>query len=191
MCFILVPPKTDFIPSLTLQNPERLSQNLAGPYLEDVNEDFTCYIRNVLPGKDSTSFKFYYDSKLRLQSKNGIGKVVENDESDGTKYVEWKFTNLFDRSDNGGTFRCDVDWKAGQYQVMGLRSKLIEYVNVTCKCPTVYFIYLLFINLPCLFTYLFMYLFGFKHTFQHCRGRITMISFMGRGNHLVGQGSTL
>ena len=136
---IIVPPEADFQPGLMRGNFRNIPPaNLAGPYLENEDEDFTCYIRNVLPGKNSTSFKFYYDGKLRLQSKKGAGEVVETNESDHTKRVEWKFKTLFNRNDNGGNFRCEVDWKAGQYEVMGLRSKLTEHVNVICKFSTVY-----------------------------------------------------
>ena len=134
MPFIIVPPKPDVEPSLQRENPKTLPQEaLAGPYLENLNEDFICSIKNVLPGKKSTSFKFYQNSKLRLQSKNGTGEVAEKDEGDGTKYVEWKFTTSFNRSDNRGTLRCSVDWKAGQYEVIGLKSKLTEHTNIACK----------------------------------------------------------
>ena len=108
-------------------------EDLAGPYFENVDENFTCYITHVSPGKNSTSFKFYFNSEIRLQSKSGTGEVVEQDESDGTKYVEWKFTIMFDRGDNGGTFMCTVDWKAGHYEELGLQSKLTVNVNVKCK----------------------------------------------------------
>ena len=139
MCFILVPPETDFEPILTHGTPKSLPQeDLTGPYLENINEHFTCYIRNVLPGKMCTSFKFYYNGKLRHQSNHGIGEVVEKDEGDGTKYVEWKFTTVFDRNDNGGSFRCTVDWKAGPYEKKGLRSKLTEHTQVICEYPKIY-----------------------------------------------------
>ena len=134
MCHILVPPKTDSVPTLLNGNTKSLTQNLSGPYLEYESKDFTCYIKGVQPGKNSTSFKFYRNGKLRLQSKDGTGEVIENDEGDGTKHVEWKFTTLFSRSDNGAILRCAVDWKAGQYEVTGLESKLTVHVNITCKC---------------------------------------------------------
>ena len=137
VCCILVPPEAVFEPSLTRGNPKTMP-HLAGSYLENTNEDFTCSIRNVLPGKDSTSFEFYYGSKLRLQSKNGAGEIVEKDEGDGTKSVEWKFTTFLNRNDNGGNCRCSVDWKAGQYEEMGLRSKLVDHLNVTCTCQNIY-----------------------------------------------------
>ena len=136
---VVVSPKADFKPSLTRGNLNSFPQeDLTGPYFENVDENFTCYITNVLPGKNSTSFKFYFNSKIRLQSKTGTGEVVEKDESDGTKYVEWKFTTMFDRSDNGGNFRCTVDWKAGQYEELGLQTKLTVPVNVKCKCVKIY-----------------------------------------------------
>ena len=131
---ILVPPETDFQPILTHgNNKTSLQEDLAGPFLENITEDFTCTIRNVLPGNKSTSFSLYFGDKLRLESKNGTGQVIEKDEGDGTKYVEWKFSTAFSRSDNGGNFTCNVDWKAGQYNETGLRSKWIQDVNVTCK----------------------------------------------------------
>ena len=134
---ILVPPKTE--PDLFRGNSRPLPQaDLAGPFLENVTEYFFCYVSNVLPGKNSTSFKFYFDGKLRHQSKDGVGEVVEKDEGDGTKSVEWKLNTFLSRSDNGGNFRCEVDWKAGQYEIMGLSSKQTEQVNVTCECPALY-----------------------------------------------------
>ena len=131
-----VPPKSDAKPILMRRTFPQ--EDLTGPYLENVDENFTCYIRNVLPGKDSTSFSFYYNYKLRLQSNNGTGEVVEKDEGDGTKYVEWKFTTKFDRGDNGGNFRCTVDWQAGSFEELGIRSDLTEHTKVICKCPMIY-----------------------------------------------------
>ena len=125
------PPKDDYKPALIRGDP---SKDLTGPYLENVNEYFTCYIRKVLPGKCSTSFKFYYDGKLRLESKARVGEVVESTESDGTKLVEWNFTTSFSRSDNGGSMRCHVNWKAGPYNRPGLKSINTENVQVRCKC---------------------------------------------------------
>ena len=112
-------------------------KDLGGPYLENLSEDFVCSIRNVLPGKESTLFKFYYNSKVRFQSENATGKVVEKDEADGTKYLEWKFTTSFNRSDNGGVLRCGVDWKTGQYEMIGLKSKLTVHAEVICKYPKI------------------------------------------------------
>ena len=106
--------------------------------MENVIQDFTCGVKNVLPGKNSTSFKFCYNGRVGLQSKNGMGTVVENDQGDGTKYVEWKFSTWFNRNDNGGKFSCAVDWKVAQYGVMDLKSKVVEHANITCKCPTLY-----------------------------------------------------
>ena len=138
MCYIIVPPERNFVPSLTRGNPKILPQeDLAGPYSENVTEVFTCIIRNVLPGKSSTSFKFYLGNESRLQSKDGTGEIQEKDESDGTKYVEWNFTTLFNRSDNGVKFSCTVDWKAGQYEKIGLKSTLRGPVQVKCKYPTI------------------------------------------------------
>ena len=138
MVYFSVPPETDFEPSVTRGNPRTLPQeDLVGPYVENVNEHFTCYIRSVLPGKDSTSFGLYHDGKLKLQSKTGTGEVVETNEGDGTKFVEWKFSTLFTRSDNGHKFRCHVHWKAGKYEEIGL-SKLTENTKVTCKCLRMY-----------------------------------------------------
>ena len=131
----LAPPKTDYKPELMRTDP---SKDLVGPYHENINEHFTCCIRKVLPGKSSTSFKFYYDGKLRLQSKGGVGEVVERTESDGTKLVEWKFTTSFNRSDNGGNMRCHVIWKAGPYNRPGLKSINTENVQVKCKCLMIY-----------------------------------------------------
>ena len=108
-------------------------EDLTGPYLENEEENFTCYIRNVLPGKNNTSFSFYYNGKLILQSNNGTGEVVEKDEGDGTKFVEWRFTTLFKRRDNDGNFWCTLDWKAGSYEKLGLRSNLAEHTKVICK----------------------------------------------------------
>ena len=136
---ILVPPETDSKPIVRHGNNKTLPcEDLAGPYLENVPENFTCSIKNVLPGKDSTSFSFYSSDKLTLQSKNGIGDVIEMDEDDGTKHVEWKFSTSFSRKDNGGNFSCNVDWKAGQYNISGIHSKVTEHVNVTCKYVTTY-----------------------------------------------------
>ena len=135
LCFVfIVPPKTDYDPHLTRGDPRVWPpKDLAGPYLQNVNEGFTCYIRNVLPGKNSTSFMFYYDNKLRLQSKARAGEVVESDDSDGTKFVEWKFTISFNRSDNGGKMRCIVNWKTGQYSRTGLKTRLTENIQIVCK----------------------------------------------------------
>ena len=139
MCCILVPPKTAIGPILTHENTKTLPQeDLAGPYLENVTENFTCSIKNILPGKDSTSFSFYSGKKLRLRSENGTGKVIQNDEGDGTKYVEWKFSTFFSRSENGGNFSCNVDWKAGQYMETDLSSTMTQYVNIMCKYPILY-----------------------------------------------------
>ena len=134
----LVPPEANYKPDFTRgdlrTNPPK---DLAGPYLEHVNEDFTCDIRNVLPGKDSTVFKFYYDSSSRLRS-NNIEQVEEISQLDQTKHVVWTFSTSFHRSDNGGKMRCIVNWKAGQYNKIGLRSDLTENVQVTCKYPMIY-----------------------------------------------------
>ena len=110
-------------------------QDLVGPYLENANEDFTCVIRKIQPGNESTLFMFYYDGKLRLQSANGTGVVLEDNQDECTKLVEWRFTTMFYRSDNGGKFRCDVNWKAGPYSKTGLSSKVAESATVICKCP--------------------------------------------------------
>ena len=96
LCVVfLVPPNADYVPNFTRVNPRTSQQkDLTGPYLENNIEDFTCYIRNVLPGKDSSSLTFYYNGKLRLQSKN-VGTVLESNESDGTKSVAWWFNTSF------------------------------------------------------------------------------------------------
>ena len=66
-----------------------------------MNEQFTCKMTiGKQPGKRNISFKFYYSGQLRLQSKEG--EALESDKSDGTKFVEWKFTTSFNRIDNGG-----------------------------------------------------------------------------------------
>ena len=118
-------------------------ENLAGPYLENVNENFTCYIRNILPGKDSTSFMFYYNDNVRLQS-DEIGDVVEGNQDDGTMFVEWRFTTSFNRSYNAGKFSCHVNWKAGQFNKSGLKSKMTKNVKVICKCPSIQSKYFIF-----------------------------------------------
>ena len=129
-------PANDTEPSLTRRKSKTVpQQDLAGPYLENVNVDFMCYIRNILPGKDSTSFMFYYNGKLRLQSANDTEEVLEGNQGDGTKFVEWKFTTTFNRSDNGGKFDCTVKWKAGPHSKSGLKSKVTENTTVICKCP--------------------------------------------------------
>ena len=135
MCVaFLVPPKADHAPSLTRGNPQKmLEEQLAGPYLENVSENFTCSIQNIVPGKDSTSFLFYFGDNLRLQSETGTGKVVEVNHGDGNKSVEWRFSTLFKRSDNSGQFWCSVNWKAGQYSRIGLKSKVTDNTKVTCK----------------------------------------------------------
>ena len=131
---IIVLPANDNELTLTHRNSKTmLQQDLVGPYLENVNEDFTCIIRNILPGKESTSFMFYYNDKLRLQSANGTGEVLQSNQADGTKLVEWKFPSMFHRSDNGGKFRCHVIWKAGLYSNTDLKSKVTENVTVICK----------------------------------------------------------
>ena len=136
---ILVPPETDSKPILSHENTKTLlREDLTGPYLENVPENFTCSIRNVLPGKDSTSFSFYSSGKLILQSKNGTGEVIEMDENDGTKFVEWKFSTIFSRNDNGGNFSCNMDWEAGQYKISGVHSEVTQHVNVKCKYVSIY-----------------------------------------------------
>ena len=135
----LVPPKTDYTPEF-IRGYLKLSslKNLSGPYLENVNEKFTCHIKKVLPGNDSTLFQFYYDGNLRLQSKDGIGQVLESDEPDHTKHVTWEFATFFNRSDNGGKMKCHVNWTAGQYKRPGLKSIPTEKVQVICKCTIIY-----------------------------------------------------
>ena len=129
----LVPPEADYQPGFVRgdlrTNPRR---KLAGPYLQHVNEDFTCYIIHVLPGKDSTLFSFYYNGKLRMRS-DRVGEVVEVNELDHTKHVIWIFSTSFNKSDNGGNMRCIVSWEAGQYSRRGLQSELTENVQVMCK----------------------------------------------------------
>ena len=107
-------------------------KDLAGPYLEYMNENFTCDMRHVLPGKDNTLFEFYYNGKLRLQS-NKVGEIIEVGEKDQTKHVVWIFSTSFKRSDNGGKMRCIMNWEAGQYSRTRLMSELTENVEVTCK----------------------------------------------------------
>ena len=137
--FLVVPPKSDNNPYLVRGHREiRPLKDLAGPYQENVNRKFSCHIRQVLPGKDSTSFEFYYNGKLRLHSKEGVGKVVESDERDDTKHVTWIFTTSFNRSDNGGNMRCHVNWQEGQYYRRGLKSITTGNVKVRCKCPMIY-----------------------------------------------------
>ena len=132
-CCILVPPKSDHRPDFK-QGPVKTSpsSDLKGPYLENANWEFTCEIRHVLPGKNNTSFEFYYNGNLRLQSK-GVGQLVETDEDDHTKHVKWIFTTSFTRSDNGGNMLCQVMWKAGQYNKQHLKSALAKNVQITCK----------------------------------------------------------
>ena len=139
LCYILfiVLPGIENEPSLTRENSKTMTyENLAGPYLENIHENFTCYIRNILPGKNSTSFMFDYNDNVRLQS-DEIGEVVEGKQDDGTMFVEWRFTTPFDRSDNAGKFSCHVNWKAGQYSNSGLKSKMTDNVTVICKCPNI------------------------------------------------------
>ena len=131
---ITVLPANDNEPNLRHRNSKTMQQqNLVGPFLENVNEDFACIIRNILPGNESTSFMFHFNGKLRLQSANDTGEVLQSNQADGTKLVEWKFTSMFHRSDNGGKCRCYVNWKAGLYSKSGLKSKVTENVAVTCK----------------------------------------------------------
>ena len=129
----LVPPKSDYKPDFkhgyVKASP---SGDLKGPYLENVNWEFTCHIRNVLPGKDNTLFEFYYNGKLRLQSK-GVGDIVETDEHDHTKHVKWTFTTSFNRSDNGGNMWCHVRWEVGQYTRKNLKSTPANNVHITYK----------------------------------------------------------
>ena len=133
---IIVLPANETKPSLTHRNSKVMpQQDLVGPYLENVTADFTCVIRNILPGKESTLFMFYYNGKFRLQSANGTGEVLEGNPGDGTKFVEWKFNTMFHRRDNGGNFWCHVNWKAGPYRKSGLKSKVTENATVICKCP--------------------------------------------------------
>ena len=134
-----VPPKTDYRPEF-IRGDLKLSssKDLARPYVENVNEKFTCHIQKVLPGIDSTLFEFYYDGNLRLQSKDGVGQVVENDEPDHTKHIRWEFATFFNRSDNGGKMKCHVNWTAGQYKRPDLSSILSEKVQVKCKCLMIY-----------------------------------------------------
>ena len=136
--FVVVPPKSGSKPYLIRGHREiHPLKDLAGPYREDVNYKFSCHVRKVLPGKDSTSFEFYYNGRLRLQSKEEVGKVVESDERDGTKRVTWKFTTSFNRSDNRGSMRCHVNWQGGLYTRRGLKSST-ENVKVRCKCQMIY-----------------------------------------------------
>ena len=134
----LVPPKADnppdFIRGDLRKNPQR---DLSGPYLQHVNEDFTCHIRGVLPGKDNTLFALYYDGKTRTGS-DRVGEVVETDEFEHTKHVVWTFSTSFNRSDNGGNMRCIVSWEVGQYSRRGLKSELTENVQVICKYPMIH-----------------------------------------------------
>ena len=133
---IIVLPANENEVSLTHRNSKIMpQQDLVGPYLENVKEDFTCVIRNILPGNESTSFMFYYNGQLRHLSANGTGEVIEGNQGDGTKFLEWKFTTMFHKSDNGGKFWCHVDWKAGPYSKSGLKSKVTENAKVICKCP--------------------------------------------------------
>ena len=131
-------PAHDNEPILTHKNSKTVQQDLAGPYLENANEEFTCYIRNILPGNYSTSFLFYYNGKLRLESANGTGEVLESNQGDGTKFVEWKFTTMFHRSDNGGKFGCTVNWKAGPYRRSGVNSRVTKNAKVICKYSKTY-----------------------------------------------------
>ena len=129
----LVPPESNyklgFRRGYLRTNPPK---DLTGPYLEHVNEDFTCDIRNVLPGKDSTLFRLYYDGNLRLKS-DSVGEIEEVGEPDNTKHVVWTFSTSFNKSDSGGKMRCNANWGAGQYSRRGLKSELTENVHVTCK----------------------------------------------------------
>ena len=131
----VVPPKIDYRPDFLQEHVKTSpSDDLWGPYLENKTWKFTCRIRNVLPGKESTLFEFYYNDNLRLQSKDKVGQVEETEERDHTKQVKWRFTTSFNRSDNGGKMKCRVNWKAGQYK-SGLDSIPIENVQVRCKYP--------------------------------------------------------
>ena len=131
-----VPPESDYKPNFVQGDLNIGSSNyLAGPYLENVEMTFSCRIREVSPGKESTLFEFYYNGNLRLQSKDNVGQVEESNERDHTKQVRWMFTTSFNRSDNGGKMKCRVNWKAGQYNRSGLESIPTENVQVICKYP--------------------------------------------------------
>ena len=131
----LVPPKSDYRPEFKRGDVKTsTSDDLKGPYMEHVNWNFTCCIRNVLPGKGSTLFEFYYNGNLRLQSKDNVGQVEESSEHDHTKQVKWIFTSSFNRSDNAGKMKCHVNWKAGRHK-SGLESIPTDNVEVRCKYP--------------------------------------------------------
>ena len=131
----VVPRKIDYRPDFLQEDVKTSPSNdLRGPYLENVNWKFACRIRNVLPGKNSTLFEFYYNGNLRLQSKDNVGEIEESNEHDHTKQVKWIFTTSFNRSDNAGKMKCRVKWKAGQYK-SGLDSIPTEKVQVKCKYP--------------------------------------------------------
>ena len=135
---ILVPPESDYKPYLIRGHRYIGSLNyLTGPYLENVKRKFSCHIHKVLPGTESTLFEFYYDGNLKFQSKDKVGQVVENDESDHTKHVKWIFTTSFNKRDNGGNMTCHVSWKAGQYHMPDLLSISTENVQVVCKYPMI------------------------------------------------------
>ena len=134
----LVPPESGYKPDFIQGNLKTGSSNyLAGPYLENLEQEFSCHIHKVLPGKESTLFEFYYDGNLRLQSKDNVGRVVESDEPNHTKHVKWIFTTSFNKSDNGGKMLCCVNWKEGQYNREDLKSIPTENVQVVCKYPTI------------------------------------------------------
>ena len=84
----------------------------------------------------SILFKFYYDGELRLQTKDGAGEVLDSKLSDGTKFVEWKFTTSFNRSDNGDYMRCHVNW-IELLSRPDLKSTNTKNVQVICKCQMI------------------------------------------------------
>ena len=134
-----VPPESDDKPDFIRGNSKTGSSNyLAGPYLENAEQKFSCHIHKVLPGKESTSFEFYYGENLRLKSKDNVGRVVESDEQDHTKHVKWIFTTAFNKSDHGGKMLCHVHFKAGQNNIQLLKSIPTENVQVICKYPMIW-----------------------------------------------------
>ena len=133
VCFS-VPPSATARPVLYRSDPGAANRDdKVGPYMENIPQKFTCVLRNVWPGKDSTTFKFMYSDVQRLSSKDSESNVTDSDESDSTKYVQWTFYTSFNRSDNGGSMECKADWKAGDFTVNGLTSDKTEGVQVICK----------------------------------------------------------
>ena len=107
-------------------------KNSSLPYKEHVEEEFTCALWKVLPGKESTSFKLYKDDRMLLSSSHGDGNVVEKQYND-TFIVDWKFNASFDRTDNGATLRCSVHWEAGTIKETMNCSHCIDNIEVLCK----------------------------------------------------------